>query len=266
MDHRLAAEQQHGGEPKLGDEADQGVVVRLEARRDHRLVEDPPNASVEALELAVLAGEGLHDAHAGDVLLGVRGELGDPLLYLLHRGTRASTVALRNYDDERDGRHRDQAKPDVRHDHCDAGEDDRERGLHDEYEPIAEEEADGLQVDGRARHQLPRLLTVEEAQLETLKVPVEALAEVVLEPQRHRARDHPPAVGQDPACEHRADDREREDEQRMTSVGAHRRPVGSRAFRDGVDRVARERRDEDRHDNRRGPKRERDRHTPAVGP
>src|SRR6266536_3457952 len=37
-------------------------------------------------------------------------------------------------------------------------EDERQRALHDEDQPVAEEEAHRLQVDGRARHQLPGLL------------------------------------------------------------------------------------------------------------
>ena len=74
------------------------------------------------------------------------------------------------------------------HDHRDAGEHERERGLQDEHEPVAEEEAHRLQVDGRARHQLAGLLVVEEAELEPLQVAVEQLAQVVLDRPARRAR------------------------------------------------------------------------------
>ena len=47
-----------------------------------------PTCAAEAPELALLARERLHDAHAADVLLDVGGELGDPLLDLLQRGAR----------------------------------------------------------------------------------------------------------------------------------------------------------------------------------
>ena len=65
---------------------------------------------VEALQLVFLAGEGLHHAHARDVLLGVRGELGDALLHLLHRGACAAPVTLGDEDHEGHRRHRDHAE------------------------------------------------------------------------------------------------------------------------------------------------------------
>ena len=52
-----------------------------------------PDARAEARELALLARERLHDAHAADVLLDVGGQLGDALLDLLQRGPRAAPVA-----------------------------------------------------------------------------------------------------------------------------------------------------------------------------
>ena len=64
--------------------------------------------------------------------------------------------------------------------------------LGDEHEPVAEEEADRLQVDRRARHQLAGLLAVEEAELERLQVAVEPVAQVVLDRQRDAAGDEPP--------------------------------------------------------------------------
>ena len=86
------------------------------------------------------------------------------------------------------GDERDQAEPRVDHDHHDARERDREDRLQDEHEPVAEEEAHRLQIDGRARHQLSRLLVVEEAQLQALQLAVHALAQVVFDRQRDAAR------------------------------------------------------------------------------
>ena len=71
------------------------------------------------------------------------------------------------------------------------GEQDRQRVLGEEDQPVAEEEADRLQVDRRARHQLPRLLAVEEAELERLQVAVHPLAQVELDVDRDPARDQP---------------------------------------------------------------------------
>ena len=232
VDHGLAADQQHGGEPELRQEADHRVVGRLQARGDHRLVEHAPDAVAEALELVGLAGEGLDDAHARDVLLGVRGQLGDALLDLLDRRARAAPVALGDQHDERHRRHRDQAELRVDHDHRDAGEHDRQRRLQDEHEAVAEEEAHGLQVDGRTRHQLAGLLAVEEAELESLQVPVEPLAQVVLDAERDAPGDHPPHVRERPAHEHGDDDHEREHDERVAVVrargSAHAAGRGSR--------------------------------------
>ena len=74
----------------------------------------------------MLARERLHDAHAGDVLLGVGGQLGDPLLHLLDRGARAAAVAVGDEDDERHRRQRDQAERRVDEIIADAREHDRE--------------------------------------------------------------------------------------------------------------------------------------------
>ena len=65
--------------------------------------------------------------------------------------------------------------------------------LEEEDQPVAEEEADRLQVDGRARHQLPGLVAVEVAEREPDELRVERVAEVELDPERLLAGDQPPA-------------------------------------------------------------------------
>ncbi len=98
---------------------------------------------------------------------------------------------------------------------------------------------------------------------------VEKLAQVVFETERHRSRDHPAPIREQPAREHRPDDREREKEQRVAVVGASKRLVArgrGGALCDDVDRVACERRDQNRHHGRRRRERERDRDAAAVGP
>ncbi len=150
VNHGVAPDQQHRGEAELGQEADHRVVLRFQAGRHHRLVEHAPDAALKALQLAGLAGEGLDDAHPGDVLLGVRGQLGDALLGLLDRRARAAAVAVGDQHHERHRRERDQAEARFGHDHHDPREHDRQDRLQDEHEPVAEEEPHGLQVDGRA--------------------------------------------------------------------------------------------------------------------
>ena len=78
-------------------------------------------------------------------------------------------------------------------------ETDGEGVLEEEDEPVAEEEANALEVDGRARHQLAGLMTVVEAEREPHQVRVEALAHVHLDGQRLLSRDQPPPGHQDGA-------------------------------------------------------------------
>ncbi len=181
-----------------------------------------PTCDAEALQLPGLAGEGLHDAHAGDVLLGVRGELGDALLDLLDGGTGAVAIAVGDDHHERDGRERDQPQLGVERDHRGAGEQNHEDRLHDEHEPVAEEEAHGRQVHGGAGHQLPRLMVVEEAELEALEVAVEALAQVVLDAERDVSRDYAPPVHERPPGEHDGDDPCGEQRERVAVVDGGR--------------------------------------------
>ena len=111
-------------------------------------------------------------------------------------GAGDAVVARGGVDDERRRHQRDQRQQRVDRDHHRAGEDDRQQALGDEDQPVAEEEADRLQVDRRPRHQLAGLLGVEEAQLEPLQVRVEELAQVEFDRQRDLARDQPPHHGQ----------------------------------------------------------------------
>jgi hypothetical protein len=130
------------------------------------LVEDAPGGAVEAAQLAVLLGECLDHPDPADVLLGLRGQLGDALLDLLAGWPVEASVAERDPDHERHRRERDQGQPRIQHDHHGGGDHDRERRLEDEDQAVAEEEAHRLEVDRGSRHQLAGLLGVEEAQLQ----------------------------------------------------------------------------------------------------
>ena len=210
VDHAAAAEQQDRGEAEVGQEAEQRVEERLDARGEHLLVKDALDGVAEALELALLLGERLDDAHAGDVLLGVGGELGDPLLGLLHRRARPVAVAVGDEDHERHRRQRDRGQVGLEDEHGHRGEQDRDHRLRDEHQPVAQEEADRLQVDRRARHELARLLAVEEPQLEPLELAVERVAQVDLDPQRHLAGDQTPVHAQHQPPEAGGGDRQRQ--------------------------------------------------------
>ena len=113
-------------------------------------------------------------------------------------------------DDERHREQRERRQPGLDREHDDAREHDRERVLGQEDQPVAEEEADRLQVDRRPRHQLAGLLAVEEAELERLQVRVDALAQVELDRDRDLARDQPPDHGEPEPQQPGADDRQRQ--------------------------------------------------------
>ena len=239
VDHLAAADQQHQRDPELRQQPDQRREEGLQPGRVDALVEDPGDGALEAVELVLLAGEGLDDADPGDVLLGFRGQLGDPLLDLLQGRPRDPVVARGGEDDQRRRGEGDQRQDRVDRDHHDGDQGDRQQVLGDEDQPVAEEEADRLQVDGRPRHQLPGLLGVEEAELEPLQVGVEELAQVELDRQRDLAGDHPPDHGQAEAEDAGADDRQRQGQQ-----------VGLVAVLDRVDRAPDQPRDQHRHPHR----------------
>ena len=147
-------------------------------------------ACAEAVQLVLLARERLDDADPGDALLGLRRQLGDPLLHLLHgRAVRRGCSARR---------WRPRTAPAASASNARQGSIANITALAsmivssvlgEEDQPVAEEEADRLQVNRRPRHQLPGLLGIEEAQLQPLQMRVKALAQVELDRQRDLARD-----------------------------------------------------------------------------
>ncbi len=86
----------------------------------------------------------------------------------------------------------------------------RQKILREEDQAVAQEEANRLQVHRRAGHELPRLLRVEEAELEALKLRVHALAQVELDRDRNLPGDDPPHDRQPQTKDAGAEDRQRE--------------------------------------------------------
>ncbi len=209
---------------------------------------------LKRVQLVFLAGEGLDDADPGDVLLGLRGQLGDPLLHLLLGRAGDAVVARGGVDDEGGGGEGDQRQPGVDREHHGAGEDDRQQVLGDEDQAVAEEEADRAEVDRRPRHQLPGLLAVEEAELEPLQVRVEKLPQVEFDRQRDLAGDQAPDHGQPQAQDRGAEDRQRQ-----------RQQVGLVAVLDRVDGTADQPRNQHRHPHRRPGEHQRSPQLAAVG-
>ena len=117
----------------------------------------------------------------------------------------------------------------------------------DEHQPVAEEEADGLEVHRRARHELAGLLAVEEGELERLQVAVHPVAQVELDAERHAAGHQSP----------------RHAEQEPQDPGPRSRRRAARSAPSPahlVHRAADEERDQHPHAHRGGGQHERDDH------
>ena len=231
VDHVAPADQQDQGQAEVRQEADQRRVPRLDPRREHLLVEHPRHRVLEAAELALLLGERLDHADAGHVLLGLRGQLGDPLLRLLNRRPRPAAVQPRDHDHERHRRERQRRQRRLEREHRDRREPDRQDRLGDEDQAVPEEEADRLQVDGGARHQLPGLLAVEERELERLQGRVQRLAQVDFDGQRHPPRDQPARRAQRQPGQAGGEDREHPHDQMVAVGGVGRRSSSGESSR-----------------------------------
>ena len=182
-DHARAGEQD-GGLREERHERDQRDVRRALAVRAHGLVEDGLAAAQELRLLGRLLRERLHDVDADDVLLGDRRDVGELLLHVAQRRVRDVAVAVREDDENRRHREHDQREPPLEEEEDDRHRHDGEHVLEEEDEAVAEEEADALQVDGGARHQLARLVAVVEAEREADEMRVEAAAHVHLDVER----------------------------------------------------------------------------------
>jgi len=152
-------------------------------------VEDGAGRLFEAALARRLLRERLDDVDADDRLLGDGGDVGKLLLHVAQDRVRDAAVAVGGDDDERRDRQRDQRQPPLVDEEDDRNADDGDDVLREEDQPVAEEEADVLQVDRGPRHQLSRLVTVVEAEGQADELRVEGVAHVVLDAERLPARD-----------------------------------------------------------------------------
>ena len=144
--------------------------------------------------------------HPDDALLGHRRDICELRLHIAKHRMRDAAVALRDEDDRRRDRERDQSElPAVDEEHS-RDDHDGHHVLREEDEPVSEEEAHGLQVDRRSGHELPRLASVVEAEREAQEVRVELVAHVVLDREGLPSGEQPP-----PEHERAAHETERHD-------------------------------------------------------
>ncbi len=187
------ADEQHGRLREQRDEREHRHVERPLAVGAEALVEDRLRPPLEERLLPLLLRERLHDVDADDRLLGDRRHVGHLLLHVAQHRVRHVAVAVGEHDDERRDRERHEREPPLEPQHHRGDADDREDVLEEEDEAVAEEEAHGLEVDRRARHELPGLVAVVVAEGQPQEVRVEAVAQVELDAERLSAGDEPAA-------------------------------------------------------------------------
>ena len=126
---------------------------------------------------------------ADDVLLGDCGDVGHLLLHVAQDRVRDARVPVGDDDDEGGncGRGEGELPVDDEHDRGDA--DDRHHVLEEKDEAVAEEEADRLQVDRRAGHELTGLVPVVETEGEAEQLRVQRVPHVVLDAEGLSAGD-----------------------------------------------------------------------------
>ena len=96
--------------------------------------------------------------------------------------------------------------------------DHRQDVLDEEDQPVAEEEADVLEVDRRPGHQLAGLVVIEEAKRKPQQVPVQSVPEVELDAERLLSGDEPPSDHQERLQDAEDDDQADEDPEALLVI------------------------------------------------
>ncbi len=187
-DHARACEE-HPSLRQQRDERDERDVGRSLAVGTQGLLEHRLRAPVELRLLLRLLRERLHDVNADDVLLCDRRDVCELLLHVTQRGVGDVAVAVGERDEQRRHGEDDQREAPLDEEEDGGHRDHCEDVLEEEDQPIAEEEADALQVDRCARHQLSRLVPVVEPEREPHHVRVQAAPQVHLDVERLAAGD-----------------------------------------------------------------------------
>ena len=144
--------------------------------------------------------------HADDALLGDGRDVCELRLHVSQNRMRDAAVPVGDDDQRRSYRQRDQRELPVVDEEDRRDDDDRDDVLREEDEPVAEEEAHGLEVDRRSGHELSRLASVVEAERQPQEVRVELVAHVVLDGERLSTREEAPPEHERAAYEPERDD------------------------------------------------------------
>ena len=144
---------------------------------------------------------------ADDVLLCDGGDVRELLLHIAQGRVRDMAVPVGDDDEHGRDRERDHRQLPLEEEQDCRDRQDREDVLEEEDESVPEEEADALQVDRGARHQLAGLVAVVEPERQADEMGIEALAQIHLDRERLLTGDQPARGHQERAGKAQADDR-----------------------------------------------------------
>ncbi len=178
-----ATERQHRDLTERGDRLHRRLQAGLDVHEPHARREHQLGAFRQAVELARLLPETLHDPHAGDVFLDDVGDVARLLLRVPARGEHGRAQLHRG--DEQQRRHRE-------HHQCERHREDEHDGeRHDEQEDVRHADRQELQetlhqrdVGRRAAHELTRRHLVVAGEVEALQLPEDRSSEIVLDVER----------------------------------------------------------------------------------
>ena len=209
-EHRDLAEGRNGLHRGLEPGLD---VHQAYARREHRL-----RPIGQALELAGLLTEALHDPHSGDVLLDDVGDVARLLLRVPARGEDRSSQLHGRDEQQRSDRQHHERQRYRQHEHHGQRDDEQQHVRHTDREEL-QEALDQCDVGGRAAHELTGRHLVVAGEVEPLQLPEDRGSQVVLHVERDAPAPEPAVVGEDER-QHAHDDHQcQPGRQRLVVVG-----------------------------------------------
>ena len=193
FERQPAADRQHAELAEHRQRLQRRRVAGVEAGRAHPRLVQLVGPVDQAVELALLLGERLHDAHAGDGLVDHAGHGARQPLVVPAGREHPVAEPDRHEGEERDEHHDDEAQQRRQEEHHDDGHDEQRHVGH-EHRHREEELLDQREVGGRARHHVADRQLVVAGEVELVEVAVDGQAEVVLEVDAHLGAEVPAGV------------------------------------------------------------------------
>ena len=136
---------------------------------------------LEEADLRLLAREGANQPHAGVILLGLRGNIGEAGLNALEALVNLASDILHEDAGQRHGRQRHQREPGTDAQHENQRKNAQENGVRAVHEPRTEQHAHRVQVVGHARHDVAGAIALVEARVLRFQLAEQVVAQVELD-------------------------------------------------------------------------------------